>query len=84
MGASFTVPRSKSSKSTIQEKAPTIVECRNKAQWTARFEATKETNKLVSFHMNFLSPTYGNACFGSVELIVLGDLLCCWFGIDGD
>lgn len=47
MGASFTVPRSKSSNATLQQKTPTIVECHNKAQWTARFEATKETNKLM-------------------------------------
>ena len=39
----------------IQQKPPTIIECHDKAQWTARFEATKETNKLVS---NFI--TYNN------------------------
>ncbi|XP_022151175.1 thioredoxin H4-like [Momordica charantia] len=47
MGASFTVPRSKSSNATLQAKAPTIVECHTKPQWTARFEASKETNKLL-------------------------------------
>ncbi|KAA0034376.1 hypothetical protein IC582_023105 [Cucumis melo] len=47
MGASFTVPGSKSSNAMIQPKPPTIIECHDKAQWTARFEATKETNKLM-------------------------------------
>ncbi|KAG6601401.1 Thioredoxin H2 [Cucurbita argyrosperma subsp. argyrosperma] len=47
MGASFTIPRSKSSNATLQAMAPTIVECHNKAEWTARLEATRETNKLM-------------------------------------
>ena len=49
MGASFTVPRSRSSSTSLKGKAPTIVECHNKAEWTAHYEATKETNKLVNF-----------------------------------
>ncbi|XP_023541691.1 thioredoxin H4-like [Cucurbita pepo subsp. pepo] len=47
MGASFTVPRSRSSSTSLKGKAPTIVECHNKAEWTAHYEATKETNKLM-------------------------------------